>query len=155
MEITSNIRFERAYVGNWNTNNWMTIFQNCIVHVLFILWKWTYFHILIIRKVKEKIYIWEKLKGTINNYALPIHISVSKKHHVNFFQHLFLHQHITKQKNVNITKNTMQNPHSWNKTINIYVSKENIIIIINVYFVIFHLMNGWHMSLPILCNLGW
>jgi hypothetical protein len=28
--------------------------QDGIVHVLFISWKWTYFHILIIKKIKEK-----------------------------------------------------------------------------------------------------
>jgi hypothetical protein len=40
----------------------------------------------------------------------------------------------------------MQYPHSWNKIINIYVGEENIIIIIiiNVDFIIFHSMNGWH-----------
>ncbi len=51
----------------------------------------------------------EKLKGITNHYALPIHMGVSKTHHVNIFQHSFLHLHIciTKQKDVNITKDPM------------------------------------------------
>jgi hypothetical protein len=54
----------------------------CNVHVLFILWKWTYFHTLIIKNVKKKTK-WnihkKKLKGTANHYALFIHMGVSKK----------------------------------------------------------------------------
>jgi hypothetical protein len=37
----------------------------------------------------------EKLKGITNHYASPIHMGVSKIHHVNIFQHSFLH-HQTK-----------------------------------------------------------
>jgi hypothetical protein len=45
----------------------------------------------LLKKQKEKLkYPEEKLKGTANHYALPIHIGVSKKHHVNIFQHLLL-----------------------------------------------------------------
>ncbi len=41
------------------------------------------------------------------------------------------------------------------KYIDLYIYEANIIIIItNVYFVIFHPINGWHKSLPIICNLG-
>jgi hypothetical protein len=50
----------------------------------------------------------EKLNGIANHYALPIHMGVSKKHHVSIFFNIhFLHHHIriTKQKDV------MQYPH--------------------------------------------
>jgi hypothetical protein len=146
------------------------------VHVLFILWKWTYFHILISKKKRKKSMkcLQENLNGIANHYALPIHMGVSKKHHVSIFFNIHSYIIISASPNKKMLCNIHTCPptpppppnvvylskppltqyalktqymHSRIKTNNIYVGNVNIkISIINFYF-IFPPMNGWHMSL--------